>query len=1045
MNFAALAIAKRPVTYFATALVILGGIASFFALGQLEDPDFSIKTAVVTTPYPGASPKEVELEVTDRIEIALQQLPQVDYLESFSSEGLSLIKVNIKTTFWSDKLPQIWDEVRRKVNDVAPHLPPGAGPPAVNDDFGAVFGHQLAVTGDGFDYAELETYAKELKKELSLVDGVARVDLWGVQPKIIYLDVSRTQLSQLGLTAASIEQTLNRQNVVVDSGHVDVGNRRLRFETTGSFETAEDIENLLIRPSAIDALLSRAENSGGQAQTSELIRIGDFGTVRRGYQEPPSRMMRFNGVPAIGISITNNQGVNIVDVGKRIDTRLAEMLQEIPVGIEVTRIHWQSDIVDQAVSDFLISFLQALVIVLVVLALFTGWRLGLIIGTALVVTILGSFMVMAAMGIDLQRMSLGALIIALGMMVDNAIVVADGFATRIARGMDREKAAIEAAQQPAWPLLGATIVAVVAFFPIYVSPEGTGEFLQSLFLVVAISLLISWLVSVTLTPLQCLDSLPTPKDAGEDKEPGRFATLFRNFLTTTIRFRWFTMASMVGMLVASIIGFGNVTQLFFPDSSMTKFMVDFWFPQGTRIEQVASSLKPVEERLIKDERVDNVSAYIGAGPPRFYLPVDPESPNPAYAQLIVNVKDRNDIDAIAAELEPWFAEVLPDALIPIRRFGVGPSNTFKFEVRISGPASAEPETLRKLADDVIAVVEASPLTGYTRTDWRQRVQKVVTDYSQDRARWAGVMREDIAKATKQGFDGRTIGLFREDDDLIPIVLRNVAVERSNVGALDVLPVQPENSIASVPLSQVADGVLPEWEDPFIVRRDRRRTIQVQANPVSGTTFPSMLASVKEQVEAVPAPPGYTIEWGGEFEDSSKSQKALIPGIIPAVVLMVLIIVVLFNAFRPPLIIFTTIPFAVIGITVGLLVTNTPFGFVALLGGMSLAGMMIKNAIVLLDEVNIELAGGQAPFDAVINAALSRLRPVMLAAATTVLGVIPLLQDVFWVGLAVTIMGGLSFGTILTMIVVPVLYSIFYKVEVPPSAAAKEGRPSEAPA
>ncbi|MEM9684068.1 MAG: efflux RND transporter permease subunit, partial [Pseudomonadota bacterium] len=370
MNFAALAIAKRPVTYFATLLVFLGGFASFFALGQLEDPDFSIKTAVVSTPYPGASPEEVELEVTDRLEIALQQLPQVDYLESYSSEGLSVIKVNIKTTFWSDKLPQIWDEVRRKVNDVAPYLPPGAGPSNVNDDFGSVFGHQLAVTGDGFSYAQLEEYAKEIKKELSLVEGVARVDLWGVQQKVIYLDVSRTQLSQLGLTAASIEQTLDRQNVVVDSGHVDVGDRRLRFETTGTFRTADDIENLLIRPSAIDALLARQDSSTGQTSTSELIRIGDIGNVRRGYQEPASTLMRFDGEPAIGISITNNQGVNIVDVGKRINDRLNELLRNIPVGINITRVHWQSDIVDDAVSNFLLSFLQALVIVLIVLAIF---------------------------------------------------------------------------------------------------------------------------------------------------------------------------------------------------------------------------------------------------------------------------------------------------------------------------------------------------------------------------------------------------------------------------------------------------------------------------------------------------------------------------------------------------------------------------------------------------------------------------------------------------------------------------------------------------
>lgn len=1012
MNLAAMAIERRTVTYFIAFLILIGGVGSFFALGQLEDPDFSVKTAVVTTQYPGASPEEVELEVTDRIEIALQQLPQLDFLESTSSAGLSVIKVNIKTTFWSDKLPQIWDEVRRKVNDVGPLLPPGAGPSNVNDDFGAVFGHQLAVTGDGFGYAELEKFAKDIKKELSLVAGVARVDLWGVQKKVVYFDVSQAQLTQLGLTAASVEQTLNRQNVVVDSGSVNVGDRRLRFETTGAFETTEDIENLLVRPSVIDALLAARNSSGASVGTTELLRIGDIGTVRRGFQEPPQSLMRFNGIPSIGISITNVEGVNIVDVGAAIDKRLDELVSQIPVGIEVTRVHWQSAIVDEAVSNFLINFAQALVIVLVVLTIFMGWRLGLIIGIALIATILATFMVMAAMGIDLQRMSLGALIIALGMMVDNAIVVADGFVVRVGRGMDRKKAAIEAASQPSWALLGATVIAVMAFYPIFASPEGTGEFLQSLFLVVAISLLISWVVSVTLTPLQCLDLLPSPKSGDDQKDPygGRVFTIFRGILTTTIRRRWLTMASMVGLLVIAGVSFGNVTQLFFPDSSMTKFMVDFWFPQGTRIEQVAGKIQPVEQRLLEDSRVDNVSAFIGAGPPRFYLPVEPEAPNSSYAQLIVNVHDRNEINAIVAELQPWLAESLPEALIPMRRFGVGPGDTFKFEVRISGPAIAEPATLRQLAGNVIAEIETSPLTAYTRTDWRQRVQKVVTGYSQDRARWASVSREDVARATKAAFDGRQVGLFREQDDLIPVVMRNIEEERLNVGALDVLPVQPQASTRAVPLSQVTDEVTPIWEDSLILRRDRRRTINVQSNPAAGFTFPAQQKALAAQVEAVPLPPGYVLEWGGEFESSTDSQKALIPGVIPAIVLMVLIIVVLFNAFRPPLIIFLTIPFAFIGITAGLLATGAPFGFVALLGAMSLAGMMIKNAIVLLDEVKLELAQGREQFDAIINAALSRLRPVFLAAATTVLGVIPLLQDVFWVGLAVTIMGGLAFGT-----------------------------------
>ena len=411
MSLAAIAIEKKVVTYFATFLIIVGGIAAFFSLGQLEDPEFSIKTAVVTTAYPGASPEEVELEVTDRIELALQELPELDYLESYSRAGFSLIKVNIKSEYWSDQLPQIWDTVRRKVRDVEEILPPGAGRPDVGDDFGDVFGFQLAITGDGFSYAELERYAKDLKKDLSLVDGVARVDLWGVQQKVIYLDVSQTQLTQLGFSDTSLEQTLQQQNVVVDAGNVNVQDQRLRIAPTGQFQSPQDIGQLTLRPSLLDSLQNPSAE-GGLNRATELIRIRDIGTVRPGYLDPPFTLMRFNGLPALGISITNASGVNIVDVGRRIDARLADLVQLLPIGIEVQRVHWQSDIVDEAVNNFLLSFAEAVGIVLVVLAIFMGWRLGLIIGTALVVTILGSFMLMAAFGIDLQRMSLGALVIA---------------------------------------------------------------------------------------------------------------------------------------------------------------------------------------------------------------------------------------------------------------------------------------------------------------------------------------------------------------------------------------------------------------------------------------------------------------------------------------------------------------------------------------------------------------------------------------------------------------------------------------------------------
>ncbi|MBW2476754.1 MAG: efflux RND transporter permease subunit [Deltaproteobacteria bacterium] len=1033
MNLAKIAIEKKAVIYFVTILLVAGGIAAFFSLGQLEDPEYSVKTAVILTQYPGASAKEVELEVTDRIEIALQQLKTIDYLKSFSAPGYSQIWVNIKTEYWSDKLPQIWDEMRRKVREVEGSLPPGCSRPVINDDFGDVYGLLLAITGDGFSYSEMEEAAKNLKKELSLVEGVARVELWGVQPKVIYLEASEAQLTQLGISDKSIIATMQRQNMVVDAGSVDVQQKRVRIAPTGEFNTPEDIADLQIHPSLIDSLQS-IELGEPLQSSDELIRIRDIGAVERGYAEPPVNIMRLNGQPALTIYLTNVAGANIVDVGRNVDVRMAELEAALPVGMDIHRVHWMSDVVSDSVNGFFINLAQAVIIVLVVLALSMGWRMGSLIGIDLVLTIFGTFIVMAIMGLDLQRMSLGALVIALGMMVDNSIVVAEGFVVRREQGMDKIKAAIESAQSPAMPLLGATVVAVMAFYPIGGSKESTGEYCLSLFTVVGIALMVSWFISMTLTPIKCLDMLPDPKPQEEGHDPygSKFYKIFHALLEKAIRFRVMFIAGMLGLLLVSFMGFGYVEQLFFPSSSMSKFMIDYYAPQGTRIQTVSADLKLLEEKLLADERVDNVASYIGSGPPRFYLPVEPESVNPAYAQLVVNLHDFREIDGLIKDLAPWVAENYPDAMVPMRKFDVGPGQTWQFQYRISGPAVADIAVLRDLGEQVLDILRDEPLAGAMQIDWRQKVPRMVPVYNQERARFAGVSREDLANATKRAYDGLPIGLYREKDELLPIILRYVEDERASLGSFDVLQVQPGLSTDTLPVAQVTDGFELEWEETRLWRRDRRRTVTIQANTVLGVTLPTLMSKVRAKVEALELPPGYRGEWGGTTEDSEKSQKALAPGLIPTFAVILFILVSLFNSFRSPIVIMLTVPFAMIGITIGLLAFNAPFGFMALLGAMSLMGMMIKNAIVLLDEVNINLANGMGQYDAVVIAALARLRPVVLAAATTVLGVIPLLQDVFWVGMAITIMAGLAFGTVLTMVVVPVLYCIFFKVPSPTS-------------
>jgi len=1031
VNLPSLAIENRTVTYFAVLLLLVGGLASFFSLGQLEDPEFTVKTAVVATAYPGASPEEVELEVTDVLEKAIQELPQVKDLYSTSQAGLSSITVDIQSQYWADRLPQVWDELRNKVSDAQGLLPPGAGPSAVADDFSVVYGFVLAITADGFNPDQLDQYVDHLRKELAVVPGVARVEEWGSPEKVVVVEVSQSRLAALGLTADHVAATLQQQNMVVDAGSVDLQNRRFRIAPTGSFGSPEEIGELVIAATPLESVQAYGSQARGR---SELIRIRDVATVARAILEPPSWEMRFDGRHAQGLALANVSGGNVVETGRAIDRRLAELIADLPHGIEVHRVAWQSDEVSASVNGFLVNLAQAVAIVLAVLTIPMGWRMGVIIGSGLLLTILGTFMMMAILGIDLQRMSLGALVIALGMMVDNSIVVADGFAVRLQRRMAPRQAAVESGSAPAWPLLGATFVAVMAFYPVFASPADAGEYCRTLFSVVGISLLLSWLLSVTVTPLQCMDLLRAPSESGElDPYGGRFYDRFRGLLAVAIRRRFAFLTVMCALLVASLVGFRGVPQMFFPESSRNQLMIDYWAPEGARIQDVSAALRGLEEHLLESDHVAHVATFVGQGPPRFYLPVDPESAHGSYGQIIVNTPTLEDVNALIAELEPWIPDHAPEAMVRVRKYGVGPSETWPFEARFTGPAEADLGELRRLGGEAMAILDDSPIAKDVRTDMRTQVLRVVPDYHQENARWTNISRENIAHTTKRAFDGVEVGLYRERDDLYPILLRHDAAERERVAAdFDLLQVQSPQRAEFVPLASVTREIRTEWEDPIIVRWNRRRANTLQG-AADGATFPTLRASVVGDLEAIELPQGYELIWDGEHASTVEAQAGLLPGIVPAVVIILFIIVALFNAVRPPLIILLTIPFVFIGMTAGLLATQSAFGFVALLGAMSLVGMMIKNSIVLLDQIGIDRAEGKNPYQAVVDAAVSRLRPVMLASATTVLGVIPLLKDLFWVSMSVTIMAGLTFGTILVMVLVPVLYATLYRISEPSSS------------
>ena len=1009
MNITEFAIKNQVVTWFSVMLLSLAGIFSFFSLGQLEDPEFTVKTALVITAYPGATPEEVEQEVTDLIENALQEMPELSSLHSRSTSGLSLISVDIKEEYWADRLPQVWDKLRRKVGDVQQALPYGVGETEVVDDFGDVYGLMLGITGDGFTYAEIDDYVKILQKEVSLVKGVARVDLWGNQQEVVFIDISASKIASLGISNTTLANLLTSQNLVVDGGYIESGDFRLNINPSGDLKTPQEIGDIVI--------YGQSSNN-----TSEFIRISDIATITEGYLEPAEALMRFNGKEAIVLSVSPINGINVVDVGERVAAKIAQVIETLPVGIEINQIHWQSDVVDESVKAFLINFAEAVLIVLVILTLAMGWRIGIVIGTALVLTILATFMLMAIFGIDLHRMSLGALIIALGMMVDNAIVVAEGYVVKIQSGLNKKDAAIQSAKAPSMALLGATIIAVMAFYPIFASVEGAGEYCRTLFIVVAISLMVSWVVSLTITPLQCM--LMLKSEGHSESKESRLLSAFRTTLETALKHRLLTIFTVVVLLGIALGTFGNIKQMFFPSSAMTKFTIDYWAPEGTRIQSTSAGIKSIEKKLLADERISAVSTFIGKGSPRFYLPVDPEKPNAAYGQIIVNLKDFDDIDTIVTELQFWLANNVTEAMTRVRKYSVGPTVTWKFEARFIGPADADPAVLRSLAEQGMAILHRCPLAREVSTDWRQQVLEIVPEYNQVKGRQSGIFPADLANTTKRLFDGYTVGVYRKGDKQLPIIVREDDTART-IDHLETAQISLSGSSTPIPLAQVTDKITTLWINPIIWRYDRHRAITVQASP-AGVTVVKLRSAVVDEFNQIKLPKGYQLVWFGEHKDTVDSQASLIPGVVPALAIILFILVVLFNEIRPMIIIMLIIPFVMIGVSFGLQVSGAVFGFVTLLGIMSLSGMMIKNAIVLVDQINIEKRAGKSPYQAIVDATISRIRPVFLAAATTVLGVMPLVSDVFWQGLAISIMAGLTFGTLLTMILLPVFYSIFYQ-------------------
>ncbi len=1015
MNSARYFIQHKVISWMIILLLTIGGCISFMGLGQLELPEFTIKTALVVTNYPGASPEQVEEEVTLVLEDAIQQMSQIKHVTSINSAGLSQIEVEMQSQYDKTELPQIWDELRRKVNDAVVSLPPGVNTPMIIDDFSDVYGFLMNITGPGYRYREIENVADLLRRELVLLPGIKKVSVIGAPQEQVVVEVSQTKMSSLGLDPNYIFSLLQNQNTVSNAGKVLVDDNRIRIHPTGEFQHVSELNNLMVSVPG----------------SSQLIYLGDIAKVYKTTSESPSVLYRNQGASALSIGISFTSGVNVVKVSQHIKNELEQMQSLIPAGMNLHTVYDQGEVVDTAVSGFLVSLMQSVLIVIVVLLVFMGARSGLLMGAVLLITILGTFIVMNIFNIQLQSISLGALIIALGMLVDNAIVITEGVLIGLKKGQTRLESAQQIVKQSQWPLLGATVIAIIAFAPIGLSQDASGEFCGSLFKVLLISLSTSWFTAITITPFLC-HLLFKDGDIKEENDvyQGAVFGLYRSFLQGVIRYRWLTVSVVIILLFSAMVGMSKVKNIFFPPSTTPMFMVDVWLPEGTDIMASQTMIAEMESYILEQpeaEQVVNITSIIGKGGQRFVLPYKPEKSYPAYSQLMIEMQDLQQVFDYAPKLSSVLKAQFPAAQIKVKLMENGPSPKAKLEARFYG---SDPQVLRQLAAKTQEVFEQVPELAGIRHDWRNKTLMIRPQLNLISARQAGVSKSEIDKAMLVNFNGMTIGVYREQSHLMPIIARAPEQERLNANSLSELQVFSNEKQSFVPITQVVSAFESEWENPIIMRRDRKRVITVLADPevMSPDTADSLFKKVKDGVEAIPLPDGYVLEWGGELEKSSQARKGIASSVPYGFLFMFLITIVLFNSVRQPLVIWLTVPLAIIGVASGLLLFDTPMSFMAILGMLSLSGMIIKNGIVLVDQMNVEYRLGKPAYDALILASVSRVRPVCMAALTTMLGMIPLLFDPFFKALAVTIIFGLGFATLLTLIVLPVLYSLFYHIK-----------------
>lgn len=1021
MNPAEFSIKNRLISFLIIVLSLGSGWIAYDSMARFEDPEFTIRQARIITEYPGATPSEVAEEVSDLIETSLQEMQEVKEIRSISSDGLSIITVEVKFEFSPSKpeLKAVWTRMRNKVSDIESRLPPGAQSPIVNDDFGDVFGLYYLLTGPGYSPKELQEYAKDLRLELLKGDGVGKVNLAGLQQEIIYVEISRERAAQLGVSVQRVFADLAQQNAIVGAGDIVIGDNRVVITPSGTIDSVEAIENVIVST---------------QTQGT-IVYLKDIAKITRDYYEPSLQIIRYNGEPAIALGIANVTGANVVKMGESIEGILDRIEPFRPAGMELHEFYHQGKIVDKAIFDFSMSVVAAVAIVLFTLLLFMGLRSAVVIGAVLVITIAATLGTMQIFGIPMHRVSLGALIIALGMLVDNAIVVTEGILVGTQEGRKKLDVAKEVVARTKWPLLGGTAVGIVAFAPIGFAPGDTAEFTNHLFWVILISLLYSWIFALTTVPMMA-DLLFKEGDghAAADASDTKMMNTYKAFMRIVLRRRWVPVIMAVLCLFASLWSFQFIKSGFFPEATTPQIAVDVWMPEGTDIAATDRTMALLGGDLAEFDGVESVQTIVGMGTIRYMLFYNPESPNGAYGQFLLKTENLQVIEPLMGKVQTYIDSHYPGAQAEVSRFTLGPGDGSKIEALFQGP---DPVILRGLADQAKSILAAEPLATSVKDDWRQQTSVIQPLYSESRGRRLGVSREVFASALRTNYSGQPVGVYREGDELIPILARAPQAERETAAGLAGIRVVSPVTERTVPIIEVMDGIDRVWRDANIRKINRVYSIKAQADPIPGVRAGEVLPLVRDKIEAIELPPGYTLEWDGEYGDSAEANAELATTIPYGLLFMVLIVVVLFNAIRQPIAIWLVVPLAIIGVAFGLFVTNTAFEFLALLGLLSLSGLLIKNAIVLIDQMDLEISEGKPRFDAIVDSAASRVRPVLMGAVTTILGVVPLYFDAFFKSMAVTLMFGLTFATVLTLVLLPALYAILFNVRSDERALVSE--------